>query len=637
MVAMLRPLLFIYFLANSHYVFAATLQRRSPWGNTDWKQDREAHGSVALDVSIALVMENIELGIESLLSISDPASAKFGQHWTAQEVARILKPTSYTFTTVLEWLKSSGIHGNRVLPSRDKGRLHLNLTVFEASKLLETEFHHFTSGETGEERVACHIYHLPQSLDEHIDYITATASIPTHKRRTRKQQRLQSTHKISPLATVDCEKYTGPSCLRELYNIPKGTAPHPNNSLGIYEPAWVTWIPEDLDEFFRLFEPDLIGKRPVVERVDGGYMQTDYKILNFNVEPNLDFGYAMALTAPQEVANIQVGDKFQLGNLNNMLAAFDEYYCDSLDPSIDPHFPDPLPGGYNKTADCGTLSPPKVLSISFAYVEAAFPPEYLYRQCLEYLRLGLMGVTVVVSTSDYGTASGIEVGGCINDKTGFHNSTSGRFSPSFPSSCPWVTAVGGTQKPTQPRGNSTSAATGDSNIPPGDEKETAFYTQLGNRTLSSGGGYSNVFPIPLYQLGAVSAYEMIEWKHLRMLQGHFTATGRAYPDISAQAYGYLVVANGEVHAIHGTSGSAPVFASMMTLINNERLHAGKSSVGFVNPTLYAYQNVLNDVTTGGNEGCGFDPAFRAARGWDPVTGLGTPDFEKMRKLFLSLP
>lgn len=104
-----------------------------------------------------------------------------------------------------------------------------------------------------------------------------------------------------PLATVNCDKYTGPSCLRELRNIPKGTNPHPNNSFGIYQPVWLTWLPEDLDQFFGLFEPELKGERPVLEPIDGGYTQTDYKMLPFNVEPDLDFEYAMALTAPQKL------------------------------------------------------------------------------------------------------------------------------------------------------------------------------------------------------------------------------------------------------------------------------------------------------------------------------------------------
>jgi len=56
----------------------------------------------------------------------------------------------------------------------------------------------------------------------------------------------------------------------------------------------------------------------------------------------------------------------------------------------------------------------------------------------------------------------------------------------------------------------------------------------------------------------------------------------------------------------------------------------------VNPVLYANPQVLNDVVNGGNPGCGTD-GFQAVEGWDPVTGLGTPNYPAMEELFLSLP
>lgn len=64
-----------------------------------------------------------------------------------------------------------------------------------------------------------------------------------------------------------------------------------------------------------------------------------------------------------------------------------------------------------------------------------------------------------------------------------------------------------------------------------------------------------------------------------------------------------------------------MFAAILTLINEKRLAAGKSTVGFVNPVLYANPNVFNDVKFGRNPGCSTD-GFSAREGWDPVTGLG---------------
>lgn len=75
---------------------------------------------------------------------------------------------------------------------------------------------------------------------------------------------------------------------------------------------------------------------------------------------------------------------------------------------------------------------------------------------------------------------------------------------------------------------------------------------------------------------------------------------------------------------------------MINNINELRLGTGKKPIGFLNNILYAHPEIFNDITTGTNPGCGVK-GFSAVPGWDPVTGLGTPDFPKMRDLFLSLP
>ena len=48
----------------------------------------------------------------------------------------------------------------------------------------------------------------------------------------------------------------------------------------------------------------------------------------------------------------------------------------------------------------------------------------------------------------------------------------------------------------------------------------------------------------------------------------------------------------------GTSASTPIFSAVITRINEERLGAGKKSIGFLNPSLYANPSMLNDITNG---------------------------------------
>jgi tripeptidyl-peptidase I len=90
---------------------------------------------------------------------------------------------------------------------------------------------------------------------------------------------------------------------------------------------------------------------------------------------------------------------------------------------------------------CGAYKPTNVISISYGYGEST-RLEYSYenRQCQEFLKLGLQGVTVIVSSGDSGVASHE---GCTFRGDG-SSPPSGSFTGDFPNTCPYVTSVEGT-------------------------------------------------------------------------------------------------------------------------------------------------------------------------------------------------
>lgn len=116
----------------------------------------------------------------------------------------------------------------------------------------------------------------------------------------------------------------------------------------------------------------------------------------------------------------------------------------------------------------------------------------------------------------------------------------------------------------------------------------------------------------------------------------YNRNGRGIPDVAANGDNIAVFVKGKYSLSGGTSASSPIFASLINRIVDERLAAGKGSLGFINPVLYQHPEILNDIKNGSNPGCGTD-GFDAVGGWDPVTGLGTPNYPKMLDLFLSLP
>ena len=81
-------------------------------------------------------------------------------------------------------------------------------------------------------------------------------------------------------------------------------------------------------------------------------------------------------------------------------------------------------------------------------------------------------------------------------------------------------------------------------------------------------------------------------------KGLFNASGRAYPDVAAQGEDVQVVVDGRTESVGGTSCASPIFSSVIALINDALLAAGKSPLGFLNPWLYANPQAFNDITSG---------------------------------------
>ncbi|KAI0085899.1 family S53 protease [Irpex rosettiformis] len=234
-------------------------------------------------------------------------------------------------------------------------------------------------------------------------------------------------------------------------------------------------------------------------------------------------------------------------------------------------------------------SPPQVLTTSYGDDETDVSRALTNTLCNAYAQLGARGVSILFASGDGGVGGGQSGESCTT------------FIPTFPNNCPlYVTNVGATQL----SGTSSETSAG-----------------------FSSGGFSNFFGIPAYQASAVQSF-------LTTLgstdSGKFNRSGRAIPDVAAIGTNLEIVVNGRTELVDGTSCSSPIFAGIVALLNDELLAAGKSPLGFLNPFLYANPGAFNDITTGSNPGCNTN-GFPAVKGWDPVTGLGTPNFAGLRK------
>lgn len=239
------------------------------------------------------------------------------------------------------------------------------------------------------------------------------------------------------------------------------------------------------------------------------------------------------------------------------------------------------------------------------------------------MKLALAGTTILVASGDDGIADrSLQCMGA--------NHTI--FMPDATCDCPYITAVGSTVLQNHKR--------------PGD-------TEVATESFSSGGGFSNIYKTPSYQLKAVQQYltkyppafpsYSTSRGQIPQNGGVYNRNGRAYPDLSAVGDNGLVVVGGDFGLSGGTSMSAPIVGAIFTLINEERLAAGKTPIGFVNPVLYQHPEMFNDILVGSqplggphNWGCSNNGGFHCHEGWDPVTGMGTPNYKKMLEVFMSI-
>jgi len=241
------------------------------------------------------------------------------------------------------------------------------------------------------------------------------------------------------------------------------------------------------------------------------------------------------------------------------------------------------------TAVHDSTNQPSVISISWGGAESAWTTQAFTNFDDAFQAAAAIGVTVCAASGDNGSTDGVNDGNNHVD---------------FPASDPFVLGCGG----------SSLQASNDQIV-----SETVW-NDLPNGG-ATGGGVSDVFPLPTWQDGFDVPAPTVQ------------GGGRGVPDVSGDAdpnTGYNILVDGESVIEGGTSAVAPLWAALVARINQQM---GKS-IGFLNPLIYAQAveaSGFHDITEGNNG------AFTAAVGWDPCTGLGSPDGVPLEEALTATP
>ncbi|KAH9029913.1 subtilisin-like protein [Lactarius pseudohatsudake] len=568
----------------------------APWGDmrvrhtwsavpANWETLGCPFADTTIDLYIALNPHQENALIDALYEVSDPKHPRYGAHLSKGQVAELVRPHPDTLELVTSWLAHHGVRPTSISTTHGGAWLTVsNVLVSRANQMLGASYQLYRHAKVNDTIIRTVSYALPEVLHAHIQAVAPTTYFaPTQTL----QKTLRRRSVEAAAASAETEAASGkpvtvlssravditPSQLRGLYKMfAYVPTAADRNALGIF--GYLEDYPSEADLALYMgdFRSDVQPPTLATFTVEQ-VNGGEYDPDTPGEELSTDVQYASAMAYPTPIIFYSTGGR--------------EKWSDSGEPLPGDAVLESLEYILRKT------DIPQTISISFGIDERKLPREYAKALCILFAQLGTRGVSVLVPSGD----EGVGHGGNCKDESGNH-----RFAPEFPASCPYTTAIGGT---------------------------TDYDPEVA--APISGGGFSDYFPRPVYQDIAVSAF--LE-RQGTQYTGLYSPEGRGIPDIAAQALKFQIVDDDEDYVVGGTSCSTPTVAGIISLLNDYLITNGRSPLGFLNIRLYDDGFAgLNDITSGSNPGCDTD-GFPAVPGWDPVTGLGTPNFEKLQKIFM---
>lgn len=508
-----------------------------------------------IELTFAVKQQGLQELHDSLMKVSSPSSAEYGNHLSNTEVQAMTAPLPGDIQAVHDFLTEHNVKGSAATPNSDM--IIAKVPIEIAESMLSTKYFQVRHGQSGVEvSRAPGGYKLPSRIAAAVDFVTPVVHLPgVHRPPV-----------FEGADRTDIALVNSPKNLRKLYNVGDAEGKAAGNKQGItafLNQGYSSW---GLHRFWGQFcsgitcgkgEPKMVGDK-TTSLFPGTESMLDIETIT-GVAGNIESEFwGFAGKSSDNVAN------------------------------------EPFMKWLAEMSNTSDADVPKIFSTSYGEDENSWSYPAAQRLNVEFQKAGARGISLLYAAGDEGA-----------------NCKGSKFVPEGPGSSPYVTAVGGTK--------------GTSCWPnPGCEEAIG----LGS------GGFSNYWPMPDYQKTAVAAY--LKNTDLPDKKLGYNTSGRAYPDISAQASNFVVWTLLPEPGVAGTSCASPTAAGVFSLLNDLRLQNGKSTLGFLNPMIYENLAAFNDITKGSNGGGSCGKGWPAKAGWDAATGVGTPDYAKLSKVVAAL-
>jgi tripeptidyl-peptidase-1 len=567
------------------------------------------------EVVFALKQNNLDIIERKVLERATPGNPDYQNWMSFNDISALIKNEVAT-SFVHSWLGAfPDIHVSWKSRRGEYVRASASIATWEI--LFDTSF--FEWHDSFHSRVVsrCEQYSLPGEAEAHIVAVFHTSQAPSAL------LKLGATGGKEFLASVALSEPVTVPYLNEYYDIASNIGNSTQN-MSVFETDEVYFSQADLHTFQTTFS---LTEQSAID-IGGGAVAESVCSINANNscgEGNLDIQYIMGMSQVN-------GGIYWYNNYNS------SDFGDSLVAWI--------------TAVADDPNPPVVSSMSYGTPEQLLAASILSSFSTEAMKTTGIGVSIMVASGDNGAIGNYctecfkhldsspyncpcyaNSGSDILSWTVSNSWTGTGYFPSFPATCPYVTAVGATMGEA-----STVPAVGTS-------EQVCMSTPTtfgsGNEAtdvlITSGGGFSTYFSQPSWQADAVSGY----FDTLDSLpHDGYNSQGRGIPDVAVLGVDYTVVYGGLAYnGVYGTSCSAPTFAGIVSLVNAARLLEGKGPVGWINPSLYSASAaaLFNDITVGNNSYCELGnpkcpSGFEAAVGWDPSSGWGSVTLPNLKTI-----
>lgn len=554
---------------------------------------------------IALYQQNVDQLLHKVETVSDPKNDDYGNFWTREEVLSLIAPSEEDRSQVLNWLHSEANEGD-ILKIRDYvDAFQITAKVEYVERLFSTQLHSFVH-EQSKKYIIRQMgeYSVPEDVRQKIHLIAGIDEFPPIKK-------TQTVHEQPEGALNGCNV---PYTMKQLYNIPY--------NLTVTNPAAVQAPYSQVaggEEGF--------GSKSLIKWLE-------YNNYPVNLSPvdcllgDEGSAYFNASDDGEATLDIQMLTTFGLGAKTCFWLMHGWMYDFSMELFNTTGAPlvNSISYGWNEWQQCDA----SILQENCKKEGIPNSQVYVQRTEIEWAKIASLGITVLAASGDQGAPGDANIE-CT--------SKAHPINPLYPGASAFITSVGATNL--RPPRNTSSVASS-SDLPPichlsecvcsTATEEVPAMLYRNQCIFTTGGGFSEYIPQPSWQKTVVNAY--LASNATRPASNLFNSTNRGFPDISALGWFIETIYGGRPQLSGGTSASTPIIGGMLTQINNWRLNNNLPPLGFFNPLLYQiyaeHPEYFHDVTIGGNActeySCCAGLGYHATQGWDPVSGVGTPNF-----------